>query len=157
MMELSPKSKAFVDVRFSHDGFGWEPVGVIKMVLDPPSRINAIMEIDPTAARCRYPSTNWKKIETEFDLDAILDMMRTTGIDPGDPNAIADAKEMEQIVRDIAAGKSTVFGPVWSSTHVNRWVTASRPKWYVAATYGAWAIVALIVILRCNRKGPVAR
>lgn len=153
MLELTPASRVFVGVDIFHEGFGFFPgPGTIKLVLDPPSRVNAIMEVDPTAARCRYPGQNWKTVETPFDANAILAMMRTTGIDTSHAAAIEDAGRMESIVRDISNGRIPQPRAGWSASHVNRWSRGYRPAWYWVGSFAAWTFVGIQLFRFCVRR-----
>src|SRR5262249_42201348 len=56
-VDLVPASGAFVTVYMYHldDGFWPAPVGTVKVVIDPPSRVLAIIEVDPKSMTARYP------------------------------------------------------------------------------------------------------
>jgi hypothetical protein len=158
MLELAPRSGAFVQVDIFDAGFGYFPKPkVVKLVLDPPSRITAVMEVNLTGMSCNYPSENWQRANAPFDSNALLDMMNTTGIDPARPEAIADANEIARIVTAIAAGKQSTItlehtDARWRSTHINRWQRANRPRWHVAIPYICWLIVTLAIFAWWRRR-----
>jgi len=155
-VDLVPKSGAFVNVSILHseDGFEPTPLGVIKIVIDPPSRVLAIIEVDPKTMMAKYPGIGWKPSAGTFSASVIRTVFATTGISAGPTSP--EANDIVNGVNGIIQRMPLSWGTSWSS--VGGWSRTTRytPRWYWTACYSAFAAIGLATFLWLARRRRIS-
>jgi hypothetical protein len=152
--DLSPASGSFVQVSILHldDGFEPAPIGTIKITVDPPSRVLAIIEIDPKTMMARYPGDRWRPSAQTFTPGVVQTVFATTGINS--PAASQEANDIVNGVNAIIERKSVSWGSNWASAVP--WTTTTRhvPGWYWKACFGGFAAIGLITFILLATRSP---